>query len=200
MSGVINVLQPVFAVLGAVAAIVTIVTVLSQVFGRRVTWNNARRAAWHVLREVQRYGWRPDMVIGIGRSGGIWGGWLAGNLGSLPFIAVDDHYSNGQNITIEFNSARELLLAVREGFPQAKRFLAIEGASSTGRSFEEFRKIFDSVMSPRELRLATLYKNPTNPLHIDYVGEVGPSRWPNRFPWHETDAYRPFLRNESSHR
>jgi hypoxanthine phosphoribosyltransferase len=192
MGSVVNIL----AVLGAIATIVSCWVAVVQFrrahgSGRLPTWDHSLRTAAKLLKMIEGNDWgAPDIVIGLGRSGGIWGGWLAGNLGSLPFGVVDDKYPE-----VEFPGGEEVLLALRKFYPGAHKLLVVEGASSRGTTLNRFRERFDQVLSGLDVRYAVLYLNSSSDARIDYVGELGPEPWPTRFPWHSTDRYRPFLRD-----
>ena len=113
-------IQDVLAIIGALASIagvtLTIIYTLQRRRSRRLpTWEDAFAVARKLLGDVESSGWKPDLVIGLGRSGGIWGGWLAGNLGSLRFIATDILYDDSSWVRkITFPGAIQVLNAAQE--------------------------------------------------------------------------------------
>jgi len=122
-------------------------------------------------------------VVGRGRSGGIWGGWLAGNLGSLPFAVIDytyDELPDGR--TVIFPEGEKILEAIESILGGRRQVLLVEGATSSGQTFSEFRNRFAIQTSEWELRTAVLYKNSTVPFEIDYVGRDDLKPWPDKFP------------------
>jgi hypoxanthine phosphoribosyltransferase len=185
----------IFAIIGALAAVISaLIAVLhwAQVYlwKRKLTWDDSLRTAAKVLADIQRDNWLPDIVVGLGRSGGIWGGWIAGNLGSLPFAVVDDKYPD-----VQFPGGAETLDALRKTYPGMRRMLVVEGATGSGRTINEFKSHFSDRLKGLEVRFAVLYRNPAAASRVDYVGEIGPEPWPERLPWHRTDLYRPHLRD-----
>ena len=106
-------------------------------------------------------------------------------------MVVDDKYDP----EIGFPGGAEVLDALRKTYPDIKRVLVVEGASSTGATISLFQNIFAGRLKGIECRFAVLYKSPLSRAKVDYVGEIGPEPWPATFPWHSTDRYRPYLRD-----
>ena len=191
------------AVLGALSSIAGLIIGIRYEYQRRVwkkklTWDDALRTARTLLEQISGAGWKPDLVIGIGRSGGIWGGWLAGNLGSLPFVAIDDKYEDVEaGLSVDFPCGKSILSNVQEFYSEhgTLKVLVVEGASRSGGTPQKFREQFAEILRHWDVKLAVVYKNPGSAAAIDFVGMVGPEPWPEKFPWHETDAYRPYLRD-----
>ncbi len=162
------------------------------------SWDDALKVVYKILSQIRREDWRPDLVIGLGRSGGIWGGWLAGNLGSLPFTVVDVRYADDGAVTVEYRP--DLVSTLAEVYPALKtratlRVLVVEGATSTGRTPEQFRQVFRSELTGWDVRTAILFVNPASTAAVDYIGCMGPEPWPRRFPWHLETAWRTSLRD-----
>ena len=161
---------------------------------RSLNWDDVLGVAERLLVEIETSGWKPDIVIGLGRSGGIWGGWLAGNLGTLPFGVVDLKYIDGPNgREVSFPAGEEILTALLPNDRQANRVLIIEGACSTGKTFREFRKTFGERFDQSRMKVAVLYQSSTCDEAIDFAGLANLEPWPRRFPWHERSAYRPYI-------
>jgi hypoxanthine phosphoribosyltransferase len=188
------------AIIGALASIVAVGATAVQWYRVRqwkriLTWDDALRAATTLLERVEGSPWKPEIVIGIGRSGGIWGGWLAGNLG-LPFAVVDDRYESGpEGRRVEFPGGQDVLVSLRKLHGDSIRPLVVDGATSTGQTPSEFRRRFAEQLKGWDVRFAVLYRNPTSAASIDFVGVEGPEPWPDKFPWHFRKAYRPHLRD-----
>ena len=186
----------IFAILGALAAVVAAAIALFQarelyLWRQELNWDDSLRTAAKLMTDIEQSGWIPEVVVGLGRSGGIWGGWLAGNLGSLPFGVVDDKYPE-----VEFPGGSEALEALRKTYPHKRRMLVVEGASSRGETINRFRdKFAKAELEGIELKFAVLYVNPASSAEIQYIGEVGPEPWPDSFPWHSTKRYRSYLRD-----
>ena len=187
-------------VLGGLTALTAILGFIVKQFllwrwKRKFTWDDVLRTAHALLKRIEDQGWRPEIVIGLGRSGGIWGGWLAGNLGSLPFTVVDDRYSVNADLHVDFPAGADVLAAIRRTYPDKRRILVVEGATSTGKTPAKFLEEFARELNGLDVKFAVLYKNPASTADIAFVGRHGPEPWPDRFPWHSSDLYRPYLRD-----
>lgn len=191
-----------FYIVAGIASIVGIAIplyVLYQQAKRRrgVSWSEAFRVAEGVLTQIEQSGWRPDIVVGIGRSGALWAGWMAGNLGSLPVAVVDKKYSfdaAGRGVVFPVGAEVVATVLSREDLKTtgARKLcvLVVEGATSNGSVLEEVRRQFSSTLEACEVRFAILYKNKVVTQHIDYVGKVETDHWPQRLPWHHRPAYQ----------
>ncbi|MBU0690928.1 hypothetical protein KKC97_09905 [bacterium] len=198
-----NFAERILQVVGALASIIG-VFYLARIawWKRRLTWSDSLRTAKSLLTRIEagKDTWDPEVVIGIGRSGGIWGGWIAGNLNTLPFGVVDVKYTKvDEKIKkIEFPGGSDVLDAMLEAHSEKKKMLIIEGATTNGSTFKEFKSKFDEKLKQKNVdyKLAVLYKNPASiETKIDFCGLEGPEPWPRKFPWHFTDRYRPYLRD-----
>jgi len=164
-----------------------------------ITWTDAFSVAEGLLVKIEASEWKPEFVLGIGRSGAIWAGWLAGNLGSLSVAVVDVKYKETEEgRQVFFPVGRDILSAIRKASGEQLRILVIEGASSNGQTFHEFLRQMEDIVQGHEIRFAVLYKNVASSAHIDYVGIHGPPHWPERFPWHHRPAYRTYLKSPSA--
>ena len=166
------------------------------------TWDDALRVAENVLESIQESGFNPHLVVGLGRSGGIWGGWLAGNLGTLPFALIDvekEDEDPARRIRIWHG---EEVLSYIPGYIQERsenktgkpRVLVVEGAATAGTTFREFLAKFKSQLSEWDVKTAVLYKRGPVDVRIDFFGKDDLYPWPKRFPWHKRAAYKPHLR------
>lgn len=157
------------------------------------TWTDALEAAGSVLRKVQST-WNPSLVIGLGRSGGLWGGWLAGNLGTLPFAVIDISYRDtGNGRVLEFPGGTDMAKAIMGNKGSGVRVLVVLGAASTGTTFREFRRQVGPEFGGCEVRCAALFKNAAVTDRLDFYG-TELDRWPTAFPWHVSDSWRTHLR------
>lgn len=191
--------QSALAVVGGFASIAGFTVTIAYigrlwVWNRRVTWDDALRVAERLLVEIEGNDWKPDIVVGLGRSGGIWGGWLAGNLGTLPFGVVDLKYHDGPTTrTVSFPAGDAVLAALIANGNSAQQVLVVEGAASKGQTFDEFRSVFGERFDQSRMKFAVLYQSSTSSAYIDFVGERGLEPWPKVFPWHLRAGYLPFI-------
>jgi len=160
-------------------------------------WADALVTAEKVLVKIEGCDWKPNLVLGLGRSGAIWGGWLAGNLGSLPIAVVDILYRESQQgRAVTFPAGAEVLAALRECYGGALRVLAVEGATSTGQTIVEFMTQFQRSIAGWDVRVAVLYKNRAVATRIDFAG-ANLEPWPKSLPWHLRSVYRAHMNGRS---
>ena len=197
-----TIIKDILSVIGAIASVSGAVISAAYYFHvwrwkRQLTWDDALRVAEQLLQQIEGSDWKPDIVIGLGRSGGIWGGWLAGNLGSLPLGVIDVTYEETPvgGRSVAFPGGWQVLSSLKETYPDDRNVLVVEGASSTGQTPREFRQELISKIPDWDVKLAVLYKNPTVAERIDFVGKADLEPWPTRFPWHARAVYRPYLRD-----
>lgn len=202
LKNLFDIVQAIFAVIGFIAAVLGIIQyrILRQ-WKRKITWDKALRVARNLWDQIVAGmldtgdEFKPDLVIGLGRSGGLWGGWLAGNLGSLPLVVVDIKYEKtAQGLQVSFPGGEEMLSLIRKQYGDDLHVLIVEGASSTGRTPLEFQSQFEEQLSGWTCKLAVLYQSVTSTANIDFVGERL-EHWPGKFPWHDKESYKPYLRD-----
>ncbi|MFN3262050.1 MAG: hypothetical protein ACE37J_15970 [Pikeienuella sp.] len=152
-----------------------------------ITWSHSVAAAMKIVRLIGRDGWVPDLVICLGRSGGIWGGFISGNIGSKPAFMVMDYYNNS-NAYVQFEYLQECASAIRKH--GASRVLVIQGYTGTGGTFFALREAIAAFPTLRnvEFRYGVVFAWANCRFPLDYVGRVL-RRPPKRMPWHKTSAY-----------
>lgn len=204
---VIEYVERILAVFGGAASVTGLLLAVVVWRERRrmrsqPSWDEALRVADTLIDTIQQARFSPHLVIGLGRSGGIWGGWLAGNLGSLPFTVIDLEYEVDEIVRrVKFLHMKGVVAwlpdFIRERYKNdagKPGVLVVEGASSTGRTFREFFTGFQQVVSDWDVKTAVLYKNAAVDVRIDFVGKEDLSPWPEKFPWHSRVGYKPHLR------
>jgi hypoxanthine phosphoribosyltransferase len=149
---------------------------------RRFGWKQVEKLVKVLLEEMRTRGYRPDLVLGIGRGGAILGGMLAGNLGHIPLAVVDtelDHSDGVSKARIRFPDCCPSLTD--------KSVLVVVGELFSG---EDLRQGMEFVRSrhPAQIRTATLLTHPAASVRPDFVG-LKTDR-PLSAPWRITDAYR----------
>jgi hypoxanthine phosphoribosyltransferase len=146
--------------------------------GGRYTWDDVVRGTERLQLLMEREGYAPQVVLGLGRSGGIMGGLLASFLGSIPLRVLDLTYSHATNaLNVEF--ARPNL-----DFPEgAKRVLVIEGATTGGTTPRAAAAFLQQHFPEVEFRFAFLIQSVQSAFRGDYFAylEYGPL---TSLPWH----------------
>ena len=131
-----------------------------------------------------------ELGLGVGRSGGIWGGWMAGNLGSLPFGVIDDKYEPN---SVTFPGGTEVLRALHATYPEAKKVLLIEGASVRGETINKIRTELSEQLEIWEVKFAVLFVSRHSNAKIDFIGRLVPDKFLDRMPWHHTSNWKTFI-------
>lgn len=200
-----RIVELILQILGGIGTVVALIAFVMQIIILRKgpTWWDALKRARKILDKINQLHWEPTVVIGIGRSGGIFGGWLAGNLGSKPFIVVDDFYDqqSSKDIKVEFPGGKKVLSALEEfKKPEDNRILLVKGAVSRGQTFATFLERFSDQLVSWDIKKAALYKNPAAAVHIDFLGKFL-EPWPKRFPWHDRRGkWVRVLKNDSNNK
>jgi hypoxanthine phosphoribosyltransferase len=146
--------------------------------GGHYTWSDVVRGVEHVQLLMEWDNYAPDVVLGLGRSGGVIGGMLASYLGSLPLRLLDLHYSRrGSLVEVEFADTQLALPA------DARRVLVVEGATTGGLTPRRARETLERLHAQVEFRFAFLIQTVQSQFTGDYYaylesGVLAP------LPWH----------------
>lgn len=91
-------------VLSAVASVTSVYLFTEEMRSRRrFGWKQVEALVREMLEDIRTRGYRPDLVIGIGRGGSILAGMLAGNMGHLPLAVLDTTLDHSDGISrVEF--------------------------------------------------------------------------------------------------
>lgn len=57
-----------------------------------ITWKTVERGVVKLIKLIREDNFQPDVIVGLGRGGSIIGALLSGNLGVIPFTAIDRRY------------------------------------------------------------------------------------------------------------
>lgn len=146
--------------------------------GGHYSWHEVIRGLEHIQNELERNGFRPDLVLGLGRSGGVVGGILTSLLASIPLRLWDLRYTEGKNVVdVEFS----------DGTPQfpagTKRVLVIEGATTSGQTPKKAKELLAKKFPKIDFRFAVLIQSVQSAFVADYyayleTGALAP------LPWH----------------
>lgn len=183
-----------FTFLGGAVSIAAAYAGIRKRFFSKISWRAALQDAAAVLFQIEKSGWRPDVIVGLGRSGALWGGWLAGNLGSLPVAVIDRKFVTGGPVReVELVAGNELVSLLRGVYGDDAKILAIEGATTSGQPFLKFNELLRQSRPHSEVRFATLYSSALNPINIEYAARRRVDLSEGMLPWHEKPAYRMFF-------
>jgi hypoxanthine phosphoribosyltransferase len=157
--------------------------------------NEIERVGQKLIAKMEADGYRPDVVIGIGRGGAFTGGWLAGNFGTFPMELVERMHEKNKTSPMTFINAEKKFNYLRDAWPSGTKALVVEGASARGNTLREFRKLQELYLADWDCKYCVFFDNRSSNFEVDYAGLVE-DRVRQLYPWHKTDKYRNFLRKD----
>jgi len=142
-----------------------------------------------VAEALQRDGWRPDHIVGIGRGGLVPAVYLSHRTG-ISLLSVD--YSSGVPSFAE-ELMENLAAATREG----RTILLVDDINDSGRTIEALRKsLLDHGAVAECARVAVLIDNVRSTARVDYrsrtIDRSSDKRW-FVFPWEAMAERRTLL-------
>jgi hypoxanthine phosphoribosyltransferase len=194
-TGILNWALLLFGLVGGIISIKQLADWLHEYRENRIdTFQSIERNAVKLIEKIQADGFNPQLVLGIGRSGALLGGWIAGNLGSIPIQVIDRAFKEEEGTTVEYPYATEIFAMLRRKYGEGTRVLVVEGASTTGSSLITFSKIRKQEVPDWNCRYAVLYEVESTRFPCQYVA-LHINRAPKRYPWHKTVHYASHLRS-----
>lgn len=137
------------------------------------SWEDVNNGVLRLVDLVRKSNFNPDIIVGVGRSGAIIAGLLAGNLGVLPVGVIDREYQRMRG------GGRKVV--IRRGVDvKNKKVLLVCGMLITGQTLKAAYDIIDKRGG--EIKTLTMFKR-TGPLIMtpDYYSYEIESI--ARFPW-----------------
>ena len=178
-----NILNISVTVLSTIASVIAITSVILSVRNReRLSWRSVEDGIRSTIKAMNLKSYSPDVIIGIGRGGSIVGAMLAGNLGHVPFFALDTILSRSNGVTIA--KARyevlppnvtelKIMLTIGDLYSGADLLAAIEMLERKG---------------AKQLTTMALFSHAVTSIRPDYVGRELSK--PLNAPWRLTDSYK----------
>lgn len=158
-----------------------------------ITWQTVRRYLKRVIKSLKVAEFKPDLVVGVRRSGSIVGAPIASNYGKAPFIAMHVEYGPRRTPYVD----RQLPLNM-ESF-RSKKILLTFCSVNTGDTLDVARQyLIEQGVADQNIACAALYVNPAflvqrnaHPDRFVYAKKRSVARrhWP-AFPWHITEDDR----------
>ena len=183
----------ILAVLGGIAALIQLRLWIRNWQDSRVDqFASIERHALKLLEQIEESRFTPAVVLGIGRSGALVGGWLAGNLGTLP-IEVIDRMHQVSSDPVDYPNLQAKIDLMISIYGASAHVLVVEGAATRGNSFISFERSRRLIAPDWSCKYAVLYEVETNISHIDFAAKRL-SRTPGKYPWHKRSGYKSFLR------
>lgn len=156
------------------------------------SFSSVEKKGMILIEEIVEAGFNPDLVVGIGRSGAFLGGWLAGNLGSLPIQVLDRTFGDTEERNILYPNAAAMLETIRNIQGSNLNVLIVEGGSTTGATLENFSALQKQYCPNWNCRYSVLYEVKAATFKSDFVAKRI-RKAPRRYPWHKTINYRKYL-------
>ena len=155
------------------------------------TWPDVEKGVDKIITKMEKDGYDPDLVIGIGRSGGIVGGLIAGYLQAKPFRVFNWSYKNvKQDGIVKRVHIHDKTIEIEK---EQQKILLVEGATTTGQTPEKALAFFKEKFPDHEFRFAVLVrqKSSTGPVHYCAYEVLGIKI----LPWH-VDSWPTFLTHD----
>lgn len=148
---------------------------------RTKTWRGVANGVKGIVKRLRENEFFPDVVVTLGRGGGIFGGLIAGNLGTISVLGID-------RVIIGTGREKVLTLVHTESLStlQGKKVLLVTGEVITASDLSLARKAIESH-KPSGLRTASYTVCRTAMEYPDYYAEE--TRKPTNAPWHIMSHY-----------
>ncbi len=146
--------------------------------GGKYSWHEVNQGLEYIQNKMGEIKFRPDVILGLGRSGGVVGGILASLLGSIPLRLWDLHYTKGKrSVYVDFPESQPILP------PDTKRVLIIEGATTSGQTPIKAMESLGKYFPDTDFRFAVLIQSVQSAFTADFyvyleTGSLKP------LPWH----------------
>lgn len=167
-------MKEVFTWIGYIATFISIVTAIIGLYKvwkifyeNRFTWRKVEKGVEKLVDKMKKDIYDPDIIVGIGRSGGIIGGLIAGCFGSKPFMAINRTFGYPQKTVASITDViidSEFLIG-----DKYKKILLVEGASTTGDTPKKAIELMQNKFPDKEFKFAVLVKKSSSTARIDYV-------------------------------
>lgn len=132
--------------------------------GRSVGWRKVEYGVRETIRRLRSDNWIPDLVLAIGRSGAIYGGLIAGNMGNLPMAILDRHLvwdKASRQYVADHHSTLNLP-------DDCRRVLVVVGEVYSGQSLASSGQRIRDATQGRSVRTACLVHSNHSNVQVDY--------------------------------
>lgn len=152
---------------------------------KAIPWQVVDYGVNHILKEIIKARFEPEIIVGIGRGGGVVAALIAGNLGNKPITIIDRnlHYKNGKVIT-QLNETPQI---VRD----SRKILLVIGGPSSGRVILEVaQKISKEIPHKSEIKTVNLFEKQPIVYAADFKYKTFKVKI--RPPWQIKEEYKAF--------
>ena len=178
----IDVIEKLLTAIGVVTSLYSLTLLVLDRFGY-YSWFGIEYRSKKLVKQIRERGYSPDIIVGLGRSGAVLGGILAGNLGVKPITVIDRMYEWENDKSREVIPVSLINLNMLTGM----KILLVDAAPHTGATCKAIR---DELLkaNPADLKIASLFKGAYTVQVPDfYIDEVEKVR---KMPWRFSHEYR----------
>ncbi len=190
-------MQNTLIILGIIGGVVSLIQLALWAFSWRENridkFDRIERHGVKLLDQIKESDFKPDFVLGLGRSGALMGGWLAGNLGSVAIEVIDRVHQDQLSKTMTFPHIEEKLRLLKAIYGDSACVLVVEGAVTRGGTFQQFEILRKSLAPEWKCEYCALYEVDTSAFTSTFVGRYL-KKAPTRYPWHTRADYKKYLR------
>lgn len=147
----------------------------------KVSWKSIEKHVLFLIRKLRERQYMPDLIVGIGRSGGVIASMISGNMGIIPLCVIDRKYwwENGVR-------KMEIISTLNSNFIQGKKILMVMAETFSGETIKMCKKYL-SEMKPDEIMTLVIFKGDKSPVTPDFYAELANDKMP--VPWRITPEY-----------
>jgi uncharacterized protein len=175
-------LDSLLSIIGVITSVWSVILIILDKAGY-YSWFSITLRSKKLISKIKASGYSPDLVVGLGRSGAVLGGILAGNLGVLPITVVDRTYE----WVDERTRVVKPVSFVGKGILKGKKILLVDAAPHTGETCRAIKNELQKAL-PADIKIASLFKYKYTVQVPDYyVDEIQKVR---KMPWRFSSEYR----------
>lgn len=152
---------------------------LGKGVGNKLSWLDFWSKTQELLSKIEGSGYKPDIVISVGRSGAVVGGILATNLGSIRHVAIDrtvvvKHQDKGPGRT-DINIDDTMIPNVES--LNGKKILVVMSECETGMTLRQTYDFFQENVSEVTTKTAVLFRRENVHFLPDYFVISADENW-----------------------
>lgn len=178
----LDTLEKILTVIGIATSLYSLTLLIMDRMGY-YSWFSIEYRSKKLIKQIKESGFAPDIIVGLGRSGAILGGILAGNMGVKTITVIDRAYKWQEEKTREVVPVSLINLEMLRG----KKVLLVDAAPHTGETCKVIKEELLKAQ-PTEVKIASLFKVLYTVQVPDYyINEVEKVR---KMPWRFSFEYR----------
>lgn len=148
---------------------------------KKLTWDEVEQTALHVVEEIKKDGFEPDIIISVARSGLIPGSLISYALGNKELYVIKTDLSTAQKVGKDQELRRRPKITQELSVDiEGKKVLVVDEMVVSGSTLQMVSEYLD-MKHPAEVKYGVLLRQPWTEFDPDYYG-VEMKQWPI-FPW-----------------